>query len=577
MNKKIVVRDVSGFSEHSEVSDADSFIRRIFWARGEKEENIKPYKLKALSLPEQMKGMAEAVELLFVSLRAQKRILIVGDFDADGATSTALLYRCLHDFGFLSVDFLVPNRFEYGYGLTPEIVDLALQYQPDVIITVDNGISSIEGVKKAKQAGVNVLVTDHHLPGRELPIADAIVNPNQKNCEFPSKNLAGVGVIYYVMLAFRKYLREKDWFVNNKLPEPNMAQYLDLVALGTVADVVPLDFNNRVLVSQGLERIRKGLCCAGIHEILHVAGKRIDTLSSTDLGFILGPRLNAAGRLDDMSIGIQCLLTDDRGQALVYAQELDGLNADRKQIEAGMQQEAAAQLANENLSLTDASGLCLFKKEWHQGVIGILASRIKDKMHRPVIIFAETDSGELKGSGRSIPGIHLRDILDEIATKNPSILAKFGGHAMAAGLSIAPDNLPQFMTLFNDCVGKYLSEEMKSPIVFSDGELTEKYLKIEYAQIIKEAGPWGQNFPEPVFHGEFNVVQQRIVGHKHLKLVLSGNQASEYYDAIAFNVDLRIWPNDNIKKIMLAYKLDVNEFRGQRNLQLMVDYIEPMM
>lgn len=577
MNKKIVVRDVSDFSEHLEVADADSFIRRIFWARGEKESIIKPYKLQALSLPEQMKGMANAVELLFVSLKAQQRILIVGDFDADGATSTALLYRCLHDFGFLFVDFLVPNRFEYGYGLTPEIVDLALQYRPDLIITVDNGISSIEGVKKAKQAGVNVLVTDHHLPGRELPIADAIVNPNQKDCEFPSKNLAGVGVIYYVMLAFRKYLRENNWFVDNKLPEPNMAQYLDLVALGTVADVVPLDFNNRVLVSQGLERIRKGLCCAGIHEILHVAGKRIDTLSSTDLGFILGPRLNAAGRLDDMSIGIQCLLTDDRGQALIYAQELDDLNADRKQIEAGMQKEAAAQLANESLLLTDVAGLCLFKKEWHQGVIGILASRIKDKIHRPVIIFAETDSGELKGSGRSIPGIHLRDVLDEIATQNPSILSKFGGHAMAAGLSMMPDNLPQFMTLFDRCVGQYLSEEMKSPIVFSDGELSEKYLNIDYARIIKEAGPWGQNFPEPVFHGEFNVIQQRIVGHKHLKLVLSGNKTSEYYDAIAFNVDLRIWPNDQIKKIMLAYKLDVNEFRGQCNLQLMVDYIEPMM
>lgn len=577
MNKKIVVRDISNFDGSLDAPDVNTFIRRIFWARGEKESAVKPYKLKALYSPEKMKGMAAAVELLFVSLKAQQRVLIVGDFDADGATSTALLYRCLHDFGFLSVDFLVPNRFEYGYGLTPEIVDLALQYKPDVIITVDNGISSIEGVKKAKEAGVNVVVTDHHLPGRELPIADAIVNPNQNECEFPSKNLAGVGVIYYVMLAFRKYLRENNWFIKNKLPEPNMAQYLDLVALGTVADVVPLDFNNRVLVSQGLERIRQGLCCAGIHEILHVAGKRIDALSSTDLGFILGPRLNAAGRLDDMSIGIQCLLTDDRAQALIYAQELDDLNADRKQIEAGMQQEAASQLASENLLLTDVSGLCLFKKEWHQGVIGILASRIKDKVHRPVIVFAETDNGELKGSGRSIPGIHLRDVLDEIATKNPSILSKFGGHAMAAGLSMMPDNLPKFMVLFDNCVAQYLSEEMKSPIVFSDGELTEHSLSMEYAQIIKDAGPWGQNFPEPVFHGEFHVVQQRIVGHKHLKLVLSGNNVSEIYDAIAFNVDLDIWPNEKIKKIMLAYKLDVNEFRGQCNLQLMVDYIEPMM
>lgn len=576
MNKKIVVRDVSDFNSHMDVSDVDNFIRRIFWARGEKESTVKPYKLKALYSPEQMKGMDAAVELLLKSLKAQRRILIVGDFDADGATSTALLYRCLYDFGFLSVDFLVPNRFEYGYGLTPEIVDLALQYKPDVIITVDNGISSIEGVKKAKEAGVSVLVTDHHLPGRELPMADAIVNPNQKNCEFPSKNLAGVGVIYYVMLAFRKCLREHNWFVDNKLPEPNMAKYLDLVALGTVADVVPLDFNNRVLVAQGLERIRQGLCCAGIHEILHVAGKSIDTLSSTDLGFVLGPRLNAAGRLDDMSIGIQCLLTDDRGQALVYAQELDDLNADRKQIEAGMQQEAAAQLADENLLLTDVSGLCLFKKEWHQGVIGILASRIKDKVHRPVIVFAETDNGELKGSGRSIPGIHLRDVLDEIATNNPSILSKFGGHAMAAGLSMAPGNLSEFMALFDRCVNHYLSEEMKSPIVFSDGELSEQYLNMTYAQLIKEAGPWGQNFPEPVFHGEFEVVQQRIVGHKHLKLVLAGNNVSKLYDAIAFNVDLHVWPNDNIKKIVLAYKLDVNEFRGQRNLQLMVDYIEPI-
>ena len=577
MSKKIVIREVLNFEPKPNASIRDNFIRRIFWARGEQESIIKPYKLQFLHSPDLMMGMFDAVAILFSALEKQQRILIVGDFDADGATSTAVLYRCLKAFGFLNVDFLVPNRFEYGYGLTPEIVDLALIYKPDLIVTVDNGISSIDGVKKAKNAGVKVLVTDHHLPGRELPNADAIVNPNQKGCSFPSKNLAGVGVIYYVMLALRKYLRERQWFSQQQIIEPNMAQYLDLVALGTVADVVPLDFNNRILVSQGLQRIRQGLCCAGIHEILNVAGKRIGNISSTDLGFILGPRLNAAGRLDDMTIGIQCLLTDNVAQALIYAQELDDLNADRKQIEAGMQQEAAAQLADDDFSVSNSAGVCLFKKEWHQGVIGILASRIKDKVHRPVIVFAETDSGELKGSGRSIPGIHLRDILDEIATKNPHVLSKFGGHAMAAGLSLSAEYLSEFMGLFDSCVAQYLNDEMKSPIVFSDGELEERFLDIEYAEAIKEAGPWGQNFPEPVFHGEFDVVQQRIVGHKHLKLVLANKKnTSSIYDAIAFNVDLNVWPNDGINVVRLAYKLDVNEFRGQSNLQLMVDYIEPL-
>ncbi|MDH5642461.1 MAG: single-stranded-DNA-specific exonuclease RecJ, partial [Nitrospira sp.] len=457
-----------------------------------------------------LKNSHAAAVLLHQALAEQQRILIVGDFDADGATSCALAMRCLHALGAAHVDFLVPNRFEYGYGLTPEIVQVAMAYQPQLIVTVDNGIASIEGVAAAKAEGVRVLVTDHHLPGEQLPAADVIVNPNQPGDEFPSKNLAGVGVIFYVMLALRAYLRELDWFKQRGLAEPNLAQHLDLVALGTVADVVPLDHNNRILVSQGLARIRAHKCCPGIHALLTVARRELAHVTAADLGFAAGPRLNAAGRLEDMRYGIECLLQDDEGRALEHAQTLDQMNQDRRRIEADMQTQALAAL--EKLR-TDAvpMGVCLYDAAWHQGVIGILASRIKDRLHRPVIAFADANERELKGSARSISGLHMRDALDRVATAQPDLLQKFGGHAMAAGLSILKEHLPRFQEAFDREVSRQLAPEDLQNVVRSDGELEAQYFSMELAQLIRYAAPWGQHFPEPVFDGDFRVVQQRVL------------------------------------------------------------------
>lgn len=583
MIKEIIRRNDTDFTASlasnepgDDTTKLTSFVRRLYWLRGETNRTEHDYMLSSLLSPMKMKGMAEAQELLVKGLLSQEKLLIVGDFDADGATSTALLYRCLKSLGYVNIDFLVPNRFEYGYGLTPEIVDLAIGSLPDMIITVDNGISSVDGVQKARDAGIKVLITDHHLPGKITPNANAIVNPNQHGCEFPSKNLAGVGVIYYVMLALRARLRELAWFVDNNIPEPNMAQFLDLVALGTVADVVPLDFNNRILVSQGLKRIRQGLACAGILSILKVANKNAHTIVSSDLGFAIGPRLNAAGRLDDMSLGIKCLLSDSPENSYLLAQDLDDLNTDRKLIEAGMQKEALKQLDSVGSLQNVKSSVCLFKSEWHQGVIGIIASRVKDRMHRPTIIFADAQNGELKGSGRSIPGVHLRDVLDEVATQNPGLLTKFGGHAMAAGLSLPAHRFDEFVQAFDACVECHLTEDMKRPIIYSDGSLGSQELSILYAQEIKKAGPWGQHFPEPIFDGVFRIVQKRIVGEKHLKLVLGLADSQAFViDAIAFNVDMAVWQNTNVDAARLVYKLDINEYRGQRSAQLIVDYIEP--
>jgi len=534
------------------------------------------YGLKHLLPPTQLKGLDSAVTILADAAENQKRILIIGDFDADGATSTALAIRCLTAFGFRNVDYLVPNRFVYGYGLTPEIVEAAREKAPDIIVTVDNGISSIAGVNTAKSYGIDVVVTDHHLPGKDVPAADAIVNPNQRGCEFPSKHLAGVGVIFYVMSALRKRLRECSWFERNGIGEPNMASYLDIVALGTVADVVPLDYNNRILVAAGLAKMRRGQATAGIQALFNIANRDPSKTSASDLGFTLGPRLNAAGRLDDMSLGIRCLLTDSFPEALTLAKELDDLNRDRKLIESSMQQEALTVLARlDDTQLAGyAHGVCLYKADWHQGVIGILASRIKDRMHRPTIIFAQSDSGELKGSGRSIPGVHIRDVLDQIASHNPGLIEKFGGHAMAAGLSIAASDFERFQEQFNLVVETYLSEENINPVILSDGELPEAMIDMGLAEGIREAGPWGQNFPQPVFDGVFQIVQQRIVGEKHLKLVLTREHYSNVvFDAIAFNIDPDEWPNNNAREVELAYHLDINEFRGNVGIQLMVVHL----
>jgi len=554
----------------------EQLLSEIFRNRGAKYGEQNDYALKHLLPPTQLKGLEGAVNLLADAADGQKRILIIGDFDADGATSTALAIRCLSAFGFRHVDYLVPNRFVYGYGLTPEIVEAAREKAPDIIVTVDNGISSIAGVKTAKDYGIDVVVTDHHLPGNEVPVADAIVNPNQSGCEFPSKNLAGVGVIFYVMSALRKALRERSWFERNNIREPNMASYLDIVALGTVADVVPLDYNNRILVAAGLAKMRRGQANAGIQALFNIANRDPSKTSASDLGFTLGPRLNAAGRLDDMSLGIQCLLTDSFPEALAQAKELDDLNRDRKLIESSMQQEALTVLAQlDDAQLAGyAHGVCLYKPDWHQGVIGILASRIKDRMHRPTIIFAQSDSGELKGSGRSIPGVHIRDVLDQIASHNPGLIEKFGGHAMAAGLSIAARDFERFQEQFNSVVETYLSEENTNPVILSDGELPEAMIDMGLAEGIREAGPWGQNFPQPVFDGVFQIVQQRIVGEKHLKLVLTREHYSNVvFDAIAFNIDPEEWPNHDAREVEVAYHLDINEFRGNVGIQLMVVHL----
>lgn len=555
--------------------DIPTLLQRIYAARGVTSEKELERTLNRLPHPQALRGLDAALELLEQALRGQQRVLIVGDFDADGATSTALSMLALHAMGFQQVDFIVPNRFEYGYGLTPEIVELAKQSQPDLIITVDNGISSISGVAAAKAAGIKVLITDHHLPGAQLPEADAIVNPNQHGCEFPSKNLAGVGVVFYLMSALRGRLRDGGWFAENNIPEPNMADWLDLVALGTVADVVPLDATNRILVHQGLQRIRAGKTRPGIQALLDLSGRDRQRLVSADLGFAIGPRLNAAGRLDDMSIGIQCLLETDPYLAREYAVQLDELNRDRRVIEADMQREALVALEQLNLDEQQLPwGLCLFDADWHQGVVGLLASRIKDRVHRPVIAFADAGNGEFKGSARSIPGLHIRDALDAVASRHPELISKFGGHAMAAGLSLPGERYWDFVAAFDDEVRRQLSPTDLEAEILTDGTLDITELNIDTAQLLRESGPWGQHFPEPLFEGEFYIVQQRIVGEKHLKLLLALDESKQQLiDAIAFNVDTEQWPNPAAEKVQLVYKLDINLWQGRESVQLMVDSI----
>jgi single-stranded-DNA-specific exonuclease len=533
------------------------------------------YSLERMLPLDKLKGLSEAIPVLKEAVENNKKILIVGDFDADGATSTAVCFRALSMMGAQNVSYLVPNRFDFGYGLTPELVEVAKQDMPDVLITVDNGISSVEGVKAAKQAGMKVVVTDHHLAGDVLPEADAIVNPNQPGCEFPSKNLAGVGVIFYVMLALRQALRTAGWF-NEARPQLNMANLLDIVALGTVADVVPLDDNNRILISQGIKRIQAGQCCVGIQALLQVAGRDIKTMASSDLGFAVGPRLNAAGRLEDMSLGIECLLTDDMSRALHIAQQLDELNKSRREIEQGMQQQAMVTLKPllENMEEKELpKGLCIFDAEWHQGVIGILASRIKEKFNRPVIAFASSDNGEIKGSARSIQGLHIRDALDAVDKKHPGLILKFGGHAMAAGLSIKEADFDVFKQAFNQVADEQLSNEALQGVIESDGELNAADINLQFAEDLRAAGPWGQRFSEPTFDGEFEVTDWRVVGEKHLKMQLATTDSIELIDAIAFNMDASLMEEcDGF--IHAAYRLDVNSFRNKKSVQLMVEYFE---
>jgi len=524
-----------------------------------------------------MLGIDAGVARLVTALRQQESILIVGDFDCDGATSTTTALLALRAFGFNQVDYLVPNRFEYGYGLSPEIVEVAQQKQPDLIITVDNGISSIEGVDRANMLGIDVIVTDHHLPGSVLPKAVAIINPNQAGCQFMAKSTCGAGVIFYLLIALRRQLQQLGWFEKSGVKAPNLANYLDLIALGTVADVVPLERNNRTLVHQGLARIRAGRARPGLLALLEVAGRDNQRISSSDLGFAVAPRLNAAGRLDDISLGIECLLEEDPQRAREYAEQLDALNRERRSIESEMQAQAMAHL--ESLDLLEAerpAGIALFNEQWHQGVIGILASRVKEKLHRPVIVFAPGDEGEIKGSARSIEGFHIRDGLDRIATEHPGLISKFGGHAMAAGLTISKADLARFETAFAAEVTRQTRKEDLDRVIETDGELAPNQFTMELAQMIQEAGPWGHQFPEPSFHGEFRLLQQRIVGQKHLKMVLQEPTTGLALDAIAFNVESDIWPNASINRVRAVYRLDINEFRGQRSLQLMVEWLKPL-
>ncbi|MGR3044694.1 single-stranded-DNA-specific exonuclease RecJ [Vibrio vulnificus] len=555
-------------------------LKRIYLNRGIQDISQLETAVKGLHSYQKLHGIELAVALLFEAIREQKRIIVVGDFDADGATSSALSVLALRMLGSNNVDYLVPNRFEDGYGLSPEVVEQAIALGAEVIMTVDNGVSSIEGVRYAKDHGLKVLVTDHHLPGQVLPEVDAMVNPNLQTCAFPSKALAGVGVAFYLMMALCVHMRKCGWFAEQGMAEPKLMELVDLVALGTVADVVPLDENNRILVHQGLQRIRAGKARPGIQALIEVAKRDARRLVAADFGFALGPRINAAGRLDDMSFGVELLMCNNIHAARRMAHELDGLNQTRKEIEEGMKQEAMAFC--ERLQFGENSelpyGLALFQRDWHQGVIGILASRIKEKYHRPVIAFADGGDGYIKGSCRSIPGLHMRDALDLIDTQNPGLILKFGGHAMAAGLTIKECDFERFSQLFDQLVKRELDEAALKGIVLSDGELKPEEFSMHTAELLRSAGPWGQAFPEPIFDGEFKVLHQKLVGEKHLKLMLDplfkGHPTNIMIDGIAFNVDLRRWPDASVKTVRLAYKLDINEFRNNQSLQLMIEHIE---
>ncbi len=555
-------------------------LARIYAARGVTHADELNLSLNKLPHYNQLKGAKDAAELLYQAMCSDSQIMLVGDFDADGATSTAVAITALRQFwgansnGKLS--YRVPSRFADGYGLSRGLLERILQdTKPDVIVTVDNGIASIDGVAAANEAGIKTIITDHHLPGEELPAANVIVNPHQRGCAFPSKSLAGVGVIFYVMSALRALLRERNWFAENGLQEPSLGPLLDLVALGTVADVVPLDHCNRILVQAGLQRMRAGKACPGIAALLQVAGREVHRLVASDLGFTAGPRLNAAGRLDDMSLGIECLLSNSLDQALPLAQELNQLNRDRRAIEQGMRREAMSQL--EALDLPEEAvpeALTLYQADWHQGVIGILASRVKETLHRPVIIFADGDAGEIKGSARSIEGVHMRDMLAAVDTRHPGLIRKFGGHAMAAGLTLAKQDYAAFDAAFCEQVRQSVTAQDLTASLLSDGELSTEELNLELAQLLRNAGPWGQQFPEPLFDGEFVLINQRIVGGSHLKLVLAPVSAPSYaIDAIWFNIDTEAWPNNTVERVRVAYRLDVNEYRGRQSVQLMVQHL----
>ena len=562
MQKQILRREVPAGNKLCD----DPLLDRLYRSRHIKNACQLDRTLAAIHNPNLMSGLDDAVALLLEAYEKQQKIVIVGDFDADGATSTALAVLALRQLGFVNVAYLVPNRFEQGYGLSVAVAQEALALDVELLITVDNGVSSHEGVAFLKERGVNVIVTDHHLPPESLPSAD---------CGFPSKNLAGVGVAFYLMLALRAKFRELGMF--DAKNQPNFTELLDLVALGTVSDVVPLDQNNRILVYQGLARIKAQRCRFGIRALAEVAKRDLAGFSASDLGFSIAPRLNAAGRLDNMSVGVELLLAEDMESARALALELDGLNQARKEIEQGMKLEALK--ICQNLTALENQlphSIVLYQADWHQGVLGIVASRIKDQFHRPVIAFAQEQDGILKGSARSIPGLHIRDALERVYSQHPDLILKFGGHAMAAGLSINENYFADFQRIFNETVSELLAQEQLQGSIWTDGELSVNELNLNTAERLKSAGPWGQAFPEPLFDGEFKILQQRLVGEKHLKMMVESKLGGPLMDAIAFNVDTRYYPDLSIKTAKLVYKLDINEFRGNRDIQLLIDYIEPL-
>jgi len=561
----------------SQLSSGSPLLQRVLANRNVLHDDQMPTNLKQLIPPTKMRGLSEAADLITQHFRQSSRILIIGDFDCDGATSVALGMLALPAMGAAHVNYLVPNRFEYGYGLTSEIVEVARDYQPDLIITVDNGISSIAGVQRAKELGWDVIITDHHLPGDELPAADAIVNPNQHGCEFPSKALAGVGVLFYLLIALRSSLRASGWFAEKNIADVNLANWLDIVALGTVADVVPLDANNRLLVAQGLNRVNRGQCRPGIKSLLTVAKRNIGHIRAADFGFAVGPRLNAAGRIDDISVGIRCLLTNDSTEADQLAGVLNDFNVERREIEQGMQQEANKLVQEISISGAMPHSLCVYRGDWHSGVVGIVASRLKERYYRPTIVFADEGEGVLKGSGRSIPGLHLRDALDLVAKRHAGLLTKFGGHAMAAGLSLDKSNYDDFCAAFESVCQELLSDDQLNQVLLTDGALLPSELNVAQANELEASVVWGQEFAEPTFDGEFWLLNSRVLGGKHLKMTLAPkSDPNTAIDAIAFGVvdENEQWPDASVRLVKLVYRLNVNRWNGRESVQLMVEHLE---
>ena len=550
-------------------------LNRVFNARGVRTTDPQDHRLHDLFKPDDLGGLDKASEILAAAVCAQQQITVIGDYDTDGATSTTLAITALRACGTQCVDFLIPNRFDMGYGLGTELVELAASQGSELLLTVDNGVSSIAGVARAKQLGLDVVVTDHHLPGEQLPAADAIVNPNLAGDLFPSKNLAGVAVIFYVMNAVCKRLSEQGWFEQKGIASPNPAQWLDLVALGTVADLVSLDRNNRILVEQGLRRMRAGQARPGINALLELGNRRIESVVASDLGFAVAPRLNAAGRLDDMQRGVDCLMAPDSATARTLAAELDALNQARREIESDMHStalEAVDKLQTE-LDGHVPAVLCLYQPEWHQGVCGIIAGRLKERYHRPALVFAIADDGMLRGSARSIPGLHMRDLMAGIDASHPELIQKFGGHAMAAGLTLAPESLSQFRELMQYAVQSHFEQSPPTRQLLTDGALEAEHFSIALAKALRYAAPWGQGFAEPSFDGEFIVQSERVVGERHLKLTVAPTGAANLsLDAIAFgHADKK-----GLRKCKMVYRLDINHWRGRDKLQLMVDHIESL-